>query len=78
MKRKAKKLPEGELFYYIVRRTLQLSCVLLLCAFALLIDAGAYGPATHDVYRLACCMARTPESLLLLGGLGAMLSEALF
>ena len=59
----------------LLRRTLQLSCTMVFCAFVLLIDAGSYSIHTWRVYRTAQELSMNPAGLLLLAVIGAALLE---
>lgn len=58
-------------------RTLQLSCVMLFCAFVLLMDAGAMTPQNYSTYLLANELFRLPQGLLIISVLGGAVIEDL-
>ena len=59
----------------VTRRSLALCCVLLFCAFALLVDAGPYTAETYSTYRLAWELSSAPQWILLLAVLAAAVIE---
>lgn len=56
-------------------RGLQLSCVLLFCAWMLLVDGGVYKAATADLHALARELAALPQAVLLIAVLASALIE---
>ena len=59
----------------VVIRSLQFTCVLLLCAFALLANAGTYTTETSYVYHLARELATLPQAILLLAAIASAVIE---
>ena len=57
--------------------TLQTCCVMLLCAFAVLVHIGPIRPHTFSLYRLALELTLSPVGILLVGGLCAVVAEDL-
>ena len=56
-------------------RGLQLSCVLLFCAFLLLVDAGSFTVASCDTYFLAQELLTLPQAILLVVMLAGVIIE---
>lgn len=56
-------------------RALAFSCVLLLCAFALLADAGPLSAENYATYRLASELFSLPPAVLLLAALAGAVAE---
>lgn len=56
-------------------RGLQLSCVLLFCAFLLLVDAGSFSVVSCDTYFLAQELLTLPQAILLVVMLAGVIIE---
>lgn len=63
--------------WYIFKRTLQLSCFLLLCAFVLLCHGGADMVQRYEISMTAGGINETVQALLLAGGLFSAIIEEL-
>ncbi|HBR08856.1 MAG TPA: hypothetical protein DD735_08200 [Clostridiales bacterium] len=64
-----------DLSWEILIRALLISCVMLFCAFVLLVDAGGMTQKTYTTYLLADELYRLPQGLLLLAVLGGAIIE---
>lgn len=64
-----------ELSWEILTKALALSCVLLFCAFMLLLDAGTYSTETHDTYRLVSELTAAPCWILLIASVAGVCIE---
>lgn len=64
-----------DLSWEILIRSLQLSCVMLFCAFMLLADAGAMTAENYTTYLLADELYRLPQGLLLLAAMAGAVIE---
>ena len=63
------------LSWEIVIRALQLSCVMLFCAYMLLMEAGPFTYATSDLHYIACELISQPQAILLLATLASVIVE---
>lgn len=59
----------------VVIRALQLSCVMLFCAWMLLLDGGVFTADTAHLYRLARELMTLPQAVLLIAALASVLIE---
>ncbi len=64
-----------ELSWEILMKSLMLSCILLFCAWMLLVDAGSLTAANYGTYLLAEEMTRLPQAILLFGVLASGIVE---
>lgn len=55
--------------------SLRLSCLLLFCAYLMLVHTGAMSPDNVTLYRTARLLYQQPASIFLLGCLGSYLLE---
>lgn len=62
--------------WYIFIRAVKLSCLLCLCAFALLNESGGKMFENYDLYMTAISLIETSQAVLLLGVLGSVCIEA--
>ena len=60
-----------------VRGTLCVSCVMLLCSLVILLHIGALTPRSYALYRLAAELETVSGGFLLIGNLAAFVLEAL-
>ena len=65
----------GDDAYAMILGTMRVSCVMLLCSFALLIHIGELSPRTYALYRLAAELQSGSGALLLCGNFAALLLE---
>ena len=59
----------------VVIRALQLSCVLLFCAFALLLEAGVFRAETSYLHNLADELIALPQAILLIAAIASAVIE---
>lgn len=64
-----------ELSWWIFSRAMCLSCILLLCGFALLLEVDTITPQTLRLYRVAQSMTQLPQAVLLIAILGIACAE---
>lgn len=67
--------PLSESGFGMVRGTLCVSCVMLLCSLAVLLHIGALTPRTYALYRLAAELQTASGGFLLAGNFAALLVE---
>lgn len=65
----------NELSWRLWMRSLILSCVMLFCAFILLIDGTPFTARTYDTYLTAHTLFTLPQLVLLFGILGSVCIE---
>ena len=63
--------------FCMVRGTLCVSCVMLLCSLAILLHIGALTPRSYALYRLAAELETVSGGFLLIGNFAAFVLEAL-
>lgn len=68
-------LAMSTLSWEIVIRALQLSCVMLFCAYMLLMEAGPFTYATSDLHYIARELISQPQAILLLATLASVIVE---
>ncbi len=59
----------------VVIRALQLTCVLLFCAFMLLLEAGVFKYETSHLYYIARELATLPQAILLIAAIASAVIE---
>ena len=64
-----------DLAYEVTARSLILCCVMLFCAWMLLLDGGVFTAGTAHLYRLARELMTLPQAVLLIAALASVLIE---
>lgn len=62
--------------YILIKYSLILSCVLAICALAILVQISPYSVATYPLYRLAMKMTEIPAAILLVAAVGSVVFES--